>query len=191
LLLTTLVGGSLLASTLVGAAAARADDNQDRTDSAAYTESRADYWAARAAYEARRAAVEAQKDGTAPDGGGTTSDGGGGGGGGGGSGGGSGGSGGGGGGPVAAAQAPSDSRLPTDSQLAALRFCESSDDYSANTGNGYYGAYQFSAITWWWLGYSGMPNQASAATQDAAVRDLFAIFGWSPWPACSRHLGFA
>jgi hypothetical protein len=190
LLLTTLVGGSLLASTLVGAAAARADDNQDRTDSAAYTESRADYWAARAAYEARRAAVEAQKDGTAPDGGGTTSDGGGGGGGGG-SGGGSGGSGGGGGGPVAAAQAPSDSRLPTDSQLAALRFCESSDDYSANTGNGYYGAYQFSAITWWWLGYSGMPNQASAATQDAAVRDLFAIFGWSPWPACSRHLGFA
>jgi hypothetical protein len=188
LLLTTLVGGSLLASTLVGAAAARADDNnQDRTDSATYTESRADYWAARAAYEARRAAVQAQKDGTAPDdGSGTSGD----------TGGGSGARG----APAPAAPgapatqaAPSasDGRLPTDSQLAALRFCESSDDYSANTGNGYYGAYQFSAITWWWLGYSGMPNQASAATQDAAVRDLFAIFGWTPWPACSRHLGFA
>ena len=41
-----------------------------------------------------------------------------------------------------------------------LRMCESSDNYSINTGNGYYGAYQFDLSTWQSVGGSGYPNQA-------------------------------
>jgi len=77
----------------------------------------------------------------------------------------------------------------TDSQLAALRQCESGGNYRINTGNGYYGAYQFSASTWRGIGYSGLPHQASPATQDQAARDLQARSGWGQWPACSRKLG--
>lgn len=70
-----------------------------------------------------------------------------------------------------------------------LRLCESGDNYGADTGNGYYGAYQFLATTWWALGYGGMPNTAPPAVQDAAARRLLALQGWSAWPQCSARLG--
>lgn len=75
------------------------------------------------------------------------------------------------------------------SQLAALRQCESGGNYRINTGNGFYGAYQFDLSTWHGLGYSGLPSAASPATQDQAVRTLQAQRGWAPWPACSKRLG--
>lgn len=77
----------------------------------------------------------------------------------------------------------------TATDFARLRQCESGGNYSINTGNGYYGAYQFDSRTWRGLGYSGMPHQASPGTQDAAARKLQADRGWQPWPACSRKLG--
>ena len=46
------VGAPLATSGVFGAGTAHADE--DRTDSPAYTEARADYWDARAAYEATR-----------------------------------------------------------------------------------------------------------------------------------------
>lgn len=73
--------------------------------------------------------------------------------------------------------------------FARLRKCESGGNYAANTGNGYYGAYQFSLSTWRSLGYGGYPHQASPATQDAAARRLQARSGWGQWPACARKLG--
>ena len=76
----------------------------------------------------------------------------------------------------------------TAENLARLRQCESGGNYAINTGNGYYGAYQFSARTWRGLGYTGLPHQASAATQDEAATRLQAQQGWRPWPACSRKL---
>lgn len=71
----------------------------------------------------------------------------------------------------------------------ALRICESGDNYSTDTGNGYYGAYQFALSTWQSLGYSGLPSQATPAVQDAAAQRLYDIAGWSPWPVCSAQLG--
>ena len=71
---------------------------------------------------------------------------------------------------------------------SALRRCESGGDYSENTGNGYYGAYQFSLATWRGLGLAGLPSQASPATQDQAAERLQARSGWGQWPVCSRHL---
>ena len=77
---------------------------------------------------------------------------------------------------------------PTAENFARLRQCESGGNYAINTGNGYYGAYQFSSGTWRSLGYSGLPSQASAATQDEAAAKLQAQQGWRPWPGCSRKL---
>ena len=178
LLITALLGASTLSTSL--ASPVLAQENQDRTDSEQYTDSRADYWAAREAWAAKKAAQQAGEDYVEPQeasedwSAGSSNVGGGGGGGGGGS-----------------APAPVAEGYPTNAQLYALRLCESTDNYTINTGNGYYGAYQFSAVTWWWLGYTGYPHHASPAVQDEAVRYLYSLMGWSPWPACSRYLGFA
>lgn len=77
----------------------------------------------------------------------------------------------------------------TNSDFARLRMCESGGNYGINTGNGYYGAYQFDLQTWHGLGLSGRPDQASRSAQDAAARLLQSQRGWGPWPVCSRNLG--
>jgi hypothetical protein len=77
----------------------------------------------------------------------------------------------------------------TSGDFAALRGCESGGNYRINTGNGFYGAYQFDLRTWHGLGYGGLPSSASPATQDRAAEQLQAARGWEPWPACSRKLG--
>jgi hypothetical protein len=70
-----------------------------------------------------------------------------------------------------------------------LRRCESSDNYAENTGNGFYGAYQFSPSTWTGLGYPGRPDLESPAMQDQAAVKLQAQSGWGQWPACAAALG--
>ena len=70
-----------------------------------------------------------------------------------------------------------------------LRMCESGDDYSINTGNGYYGAYQFALSTWLGLGFTGLPSDAPPAVQDRAAQELQARSGWGQWPTCSAKLG--
>ena len=77
------------------------------------------------------------------------------------------------------------------SDFAALRGCESSGNYAINTGNGYYGAYQFDLQTWDGLGFTGLPNLNNPATQDAAAYKLYDERGWAPWPTCSLRLGLA
>jgi resuscitation-promoting factor RpfA len=77
----------------------------------------------------------------------------------------------------------------TPDAWAQLRMCESSGNYATNTGNGYYGAYQFNLATWQGLGYAGLPSSAPAAVQDQAAQKLYAARGWQPWPACSAKLG--
>jgi hypothetical protein len=72
---------------------------------------------------------------------------------------------------------------------AALRNCESGGNYAENTGNGFYGAYQFELSTWHGMGYAGYPNDAPPAVQDAAAAALQARSGWGQWPECSRKLG--
>jgi hypothetical protein len=88
-------------------------------------------------------------------------------------------------GPVqAAAPAPGTADVWTK-----LRNCEAGGNYTRNSGNGYYGAYQFSAGTWRSFGYPGLPHQASPEMQDEAARKLQARGGWGQWPACSRRIG--
>ena len=77
----------------------------------------------------------------------------------------------------------------SDTDFARLRGCESGGRYGTDTGNGYYGAYQFDLRTWRGLGYGGNPANASPHTQDAAAHQLQADRGWHPWPSCARQLG--
>ncbi len=78
---------------------------------------------------------------------------------------------------------------PSPQAFAALRECESGGNYQDNTGNGYYGAYQFSLATWSGLGFSGLPSAASPSTQDQAAQIEQRQSGWSAWPECSLILG--
>lgn len=73
--------------------------------------------------------------------------------------------------------------------FAAIRQCESGGNYSTNTGNGFYGAYQFTQSTWSSLGYSGRPDQAPPAVQDQAARQLAARSGFGQWPVCGAGQG--
>lgn len=79
--------------------------------------------------------------------------------------------------------------LVDDEAFYRLRLCESGNNYAANTGNGYYGAYQFDLTTWRSNGGTGYPHHASPATQDEIAKRLQARRGWAPWPSCSRKLG--
>ncbi len=85
---------------------------------------------------------------------------------------------------TAAAPRPAD-----ESIWQRLRNCEAGGRYDRNSGNGYYGAYQFSAGTWRSLGYKGLPHHAPPEVQDEAARKLQARSGWGQWPACSRRIG--
>jgi len=90
---------------------------------------------------------------------------------------------------VAAKAAPPPAAVDMSDVWARLRFCESRGNYNDNTGNGYYGAYQFALGTWESLGLTGLPSDAPPAEQDAAAQELQARRGWGQWPVCSRKLG--
>lgn len=70
-----------------------------------------------------------------------------------------------------------------------IRLCESGSVYTRNSGNGYYGAYQYSLGTWANYGGYSRPDLAPAEVQDAKAHIDQARRGWSPWPACARKLG--
>lgn len=72
---------------------------------------------------------------------------------------------------------------------ARLAQCESGGNPAANTGNGYYGMYQFSLSTWRSVGGTGYPHEADAATQTAMAQALQARSGWGQWPHCAAKLG--
>ena len=74
---------------------------------------------------------------------------------------------------------------PSASAWASLRQCESSGNYSINTGNGYYGAYQFDQATWRSVNGQGSPAAASPAEQDYRALYLYRMRGWSPWTCAS------
>ncbi len=73
---------------------------------------------------------------------------------------------------------------PSAEWLASTRACESGGDYTMDSGNGFYGAYQFMQGTWESVGGSGNPAQASPAEQDKRAAILYARSGAGQWPVC-------
>ena len=64
--------------------------------------------------------------------------------------------------------------------------CESTNNWSINTGNGYYGGLQFDISTWNSAGgsaYASRPDLATREQQIAVAENLYASRGLSPW-AC-------
>ncbi len=75
-----------------------------------------------------------------------------------------------------------------------LARCESSGNWSINTGNGYYGGLQFSSRTWRAFGggaYASTANRATRAQQILIAEKVLDVQGWGAWPACSRKLGLS
>lgn len=80
---------------------------------------------------------------------------------------------------------------PTEQQWHNLRFCESTNNYTAESANGlFYGAYQFEPRTWRTVGGTGNPAHAPPEEQDARARLLYSRRGDQPWPRdfCGRWL---
>ena len=76
-----------------------------------------------------------------------------------------------------------------DDVWGRLAQCESGGNPKTNTGNGFYGMYQFTLSTWQSLGGTGYPHEADAATQTAMAKKLQAQAGWGQWPGCADKLG--
>jgi len=70
-----------------------------------------------------------------------------------------------------------------------LAQCEATGDWSANTGNGFYGGLQFTLGTWRAYGGVGMPNDASREQQIAVGERVLAGQGPGAWPVCSYKAG--
>lgn len=66
--------------------------------------------------------------------------------------------------------------------FARIRARESGGNYATNTGNGYYGAYQYDDGTWGGYGGYRHASDAPPEVQDAKARETYAARGCSPWP---------
>ena len=69
--------------------------------------------------------------------------------------------------------------------------CESSGNWSINTGNGYYGGLQFSPSTWAAFGglaYAPRADLATESQQIAVAEKVLAVQGPGAWPTCGALL---
>ena len=74
----------------------------------------------------------------------------------------------------------------------AIAQCESGNNWSINTGNGYSGGLQFSQGTWNAYGggqYASTANRASRSQQIAVAEKVLAGQGIGAWPVCGKRSG--
>jgi resuscitation-promoting factor RpfA len=74
----------------------------------------------------------------------------------------------------------------------AIANCESSGNWAADTGNGFYGGLQFTESTWLAYGggqYAQYANEASEADQIAVAEKVLAGQGIGAWPVCGAYAG--
>ncbi|MBF6073097.1 transglycosylase family protein [Nocardia beijingensis] len=70
----------------------------------------------------------------------------------------------------------------------AVAQCESSGNWSTNTGNGFSGGLQFTQSTWEANGGSGSPANASREEQIRVAENVLATQGPGAWPVCGSYL---
>ncbi|MEL7977223.1 transglycosylase family protein [Isoptericola sp. F-RaC21] len=83
----------------------------------------------------------------------------------------------------------STSRITKRNVWGQLARCESGNNPRTNTGNGFYGLYQFTGRTWHAVGGKGMPHRHSRSEQTKRAQILQDRAGWGQWPHCTRKLG--
>ncbi|WP_029109550.1 transglycosylase family protein [Mycobacterium sp. URHD0025] len=73
----------------------------------------------------------------------------------------------------------------------AMAQCESGGNWSADTGNGFYGGLQFAPATWASHGGRGSPAEASREEQIQVARNVLRTQGLGAWPVCGGPIGMA
>jgi hypothetical protein len=71
-------------------------------------------------------------------------------------------------------------------KLRSIAWCESRANPFTNTGNGFYGKYQFVLGTWRAMGGRGLPSDAVEGEQDFRAARLLTEHGSRHWPVCGR-----
>ena len=71
----------------------------------------------------------------------------------------------------------------------AVAMCESGGNWSANTGNGFYGGLQFKPATWTANGGKGSPQDATREEQIQVARNVLRNQGIGAWPKCGGPAG--
>jgi LysM repeat protein len=89
---------------------------------------------------------------------------------------------------AAGSSAPSTGYAPSG-VWACIAQHESNGNPATDTGNGFYGMYQFTLSTWQAAGGSGNPADASAAEQTAVAQRVQQMQGWGAWPVTSQMCG--
>ncbi|MDQ1247576.1 MAG: resuscitation-promoting factor RpfB [Actinomycetota bacterium] len=72
----------------------------------------------------------------------------------------------------------------SSAKAMSVKMCESGNNYSTNTGNGYYGAWQFDIPSWIANGggaYASRPDLAPSWAQDQVAYNYYQVAGWGPW----------
>ncbi|HSA52262.1 MAG TPA: transglycosylase family protein [Yinghuangia sp.] len=91
--------------------------------------------------------------------------------------------------PIMGATSASAASVSTWDKVAA---CESTNNWSINTGNGFYGGLQFQQSTWVEFGGQKYAPRADLATKDqqiAIAEKVLAVQGPGAWPVCSVKAG--
>jgi resuscitation-promoting factor RpfA len=73
-----------------------------------------------------------------------------------------------------------------------LAMCESTQNWEADTGNGFKGGLQFTDSTWNEFGgeqFASAPDEASREEQIRVAKKVQDQQGWNAWPTCSEKLG--
>ena len=94
--------------------------------------------------------------------------------------------------PVAGLVTATSASAADTSTWEAVAQCESTGNWSINTGNGYYGGLQFSASTWAAYGgtaYASSADQATEGQQIAVAEKVLASQGPGAWPVCGPQAG--
>jgi len=79
----------------------------------------------------------------------------------------------------------SDSGPQSGDRFDRLAQCESGGNPATNTGNGYYGAFQFTLSTWKGVGGTGLPSSHSYSEQkEKAIQLASQSNPGTQWPVC-------
>ncbi|MDV6278633.1 transglycosylase family protein [Rhodococcus erythropolis] len=73
----------------------------------------------------------------------------------------------------------------------AVAHCESTDNWSIDSGNGFYGGLQFTQQTWDEFGggtYAAHPQDATKEQQESIAENVLAVQGPGAWPVCGQNL---
>lgn len=95
-------------------------------------------------------------------------------------------------GTAALAAMPPPTPPTPDDTWDSLAQCESSGDWQADTGNGFYGGLQIWPPTWQEAGgldLADRPDHATRRQQITIAEEILRQQGWRAWSGCARRLG--